>query len=281
MSFRFSTKVTAICFVLICGMLAASRWQWTRYQQKLNYISKLDSNLKLPVTGFQDLLNSTSLGWEENLHRRVRVEGQFDFDHEVVVINRRIGDQSGVFVITPLLLSENGPAVLVNRGFIPLKESDQESRKKYRGSRDAQIIGLLKPSSPRRPFSPKDPATGAGLPWVDRWLRIDVDNMAKQLPFKILPISIDKMSEDTAADLSRLESELVKSTGGKDELFFLPARLEQKEESQPIDYPLPTFNTVVPAGRHLGYVYEWGVMAFMTALIGIVLQFKRPRGTAT
>ena len=49
------------------------------------------------------------------------------------------------------------------------------------------------------------------------------------------------------------------------------------KEADPAKYPIPVYDTVIPPGRHLGYVFEWAVMALMTFLICLILQFKRPK----
>ena len=71
---------------------------------------------------------------------------------------------------------------------------------------------------------------------------------------------------------------------GKDELFFLPAKenvIRAPSEIPNYDWPVPVFNTVIPPGRHFGYVFEWAIMALMTALICLVLQLRPPKPKAT
>lgn len=52
----------------------------------------------------------------------VVLKGHFDSAHQFLIDNQLQGGQSGYHVLTPLRLSE-GPAVLINRGWIPLGEN--------------------------------------------------------------------------------------------------------------------------------------------------------------
>jgi hypothetical protein len=82
-------------------------------------------------------------------------------------------------------------------------------------------------------------------------------------------------------DPHNAQSQIVKSSAGKEELLIMgladPAAGNRPDFDPNLSYPIPVFDTVLPAGRHLGYVYEWAIMAFATLLIGLVLQLRPPR----
>ena len=288
MRFRFSPKVTIIGSLLIIGMLRLSYWQYERHLAKLDYIKLLSSRLNEPVTPFNSLLERvnqegvyTADNWEPFFRRRVAVSGQFDFSHEVVLRNRRYEGIPGVYALAPLKLEGSEYYILVSRGFIPLPYSPLEERKKFQ--RDAQITftGLLKETVPPKFLAPSDPVAGDVKPWVDAWLRVDLANMQKQLPYKILPVFLEVME---SGDVKGVEEKIVSSKSGRDEMFMLPGQesaIKSDQDIPAIAYPVPIYDTVVPPGRHQGYIYEWAGMAVMTFLVCLVLQLKRPKSQVT
>lgn len=275
MRLYFSRKVTATGAILVALMLCASYWQWTRYQSKQDYIAILNKRVEEPVIPLLELAEQDD--WEQAIHRRVEVAGEYDFEHEVVLRNRRYEGDPGVFVITPLRIAGSERYVLVNRGFLPLSFAGRTARQRFHEPSHAHFTGLVKERMHRRPLSPKDPEAGRDLPWVDAWLRVDVEEIQKQLPYPVLPIYLEIMESENGGTIAQ---RMVKSSSGKDDILFLPS--DGKSVAVPkteLDrrYPVPVFDTVVPAGRHLQYVFEWAFMALMTVFICTILQLRPPR----
>jgi hypothetical protein len=78
-------------------------------------------------------------------------------------------------------------------------------------------------------------------------------------------------------DTKGVEEQIVSTASGRDELFFLggsDTQLSGVQNIPELNYPVPIFDTVIPAGRHFGYIFEWALMALVTALAGVVLQLK-------
>lgn len=277
MKFRFSLKTNIIGGILICLMLYASAWQWQRHLYKIGLIEELNRHLESPIVPFSELFASGNPDWATLIHRRVAISGTYDFEHEITLRNRRHDDMPGAFVITPLKIDGTDKTVLVNRGFIPYARMDQNQRKIFQRPPSASFTGLIKESTPPKIFSPADPPSGPGHPWVDAWLRVDVPRIAAQLPYAVLPIFLEIM--DTS-DIEQARKEIIQSKSGRDDLFFMPSKAQtmQVHAPTPLDkFPIPVFDIVVPPGRHLGYVFEWALMALMTFLICVVIQFRRPK----
>ena len=277
--FKFSWRVTLVCSILIIGMLSASRWQWHRHLWKQKIIETLDANLNLPITSILSIVPSNKADWANLIHRRVSVSGEYDFEHEFTLRNRRLQDAfAGVHVITPLKIADSNPPqyVLVDRGFVPLAKSSKDLRSQYQKSTNGSFTGLIKDTMPRKIFSPADPEAGPGLPWVDAWLRVDIENIQKQLPYTVPPVYLEIMENSDAADASEKIQNGAKD--GRNEIFMVPQNgfVESHGMDAPdLDYPVPDFDTIIPPARHLGYVYEWASMALMTFCIGLVLQLRR------
>ena len=283
MRFFFKPKVTIVCILLMLGMIRLSVWQWHRHLWKIALIEEMDAHLAeapVPLPALiDDAKKSTEPDfWGSTIHRRVIVDGTYDFEHEMVLRNRRYENAAGMHVLTPLHISGTNSTLIVDRGFIPLSQSEPEQRKKYRAEDAAHFVGLVKESNEPYWIAPQDPPTGTGLPWVDAWLRVDIQKISKQLPYSVLPVYVEIM--DTT-DPKTAESEIVKSSNGREELL-IPGMREEDAATRPdvdpnLKYPVPSFDPVTPPDIHLGYVYEWAIMAAMTCLIGFVLQLRPPR----
>ncbi|MCI5065092.1 SURF1 family protein [bacterium] len=275
--FRFSLRITLLCCLLATGMLRLSYWQWERYGAKERYLQELERRLRLPVVPLEELLREVGVDDPEALlHRRVVLEGRFDFEHEIVKRNRKdSGDGPGVHVITPFLLQESGRAILINRGYIPLLYAGREKRVQFQKDAPERFIGLIKlTEEPRSFLSPSDPPSGGESSRVDAWLRVDIEQISQQIPYPLLPFQGEMMS--TAAP-EEVEAALVDNSDTRNEIFYLSDNMNKVstgELNPNRSYPVPAFSTVVPSATHLLYVIEWAFMAFLTLLIGFGLQCR-------
>jgi surfeit locus 1 family protein len=271
MKIYFSPRVSIVGLILIAGMLRASYWQWERHLEKQGYIAQMTDRLKIAPVPVESVRDTPA---EELFYRRVEVSGEYDFAHEMVLRNRRLEEEAGVYVLTPLKITGSDRMVIVNRGFLPLQY--QNARQEFQRETQASFVGLIKEPLTRRLFAPSDPPTGEGAPWVDAWLRVDLAKMQRQLPFPIEPFYLEIMN---TTDPEKAQEKIVTSSAGREELLVMGmAQLgEHTKTARPLtDYPVPVFDTVIPAGRHFGYVFEWAIMALATLITCIIIQL-RPR----
>lgn len=206
-----------------------SYWQWERHLEKIALVEIFNERIKEDPQP----LKKDSLPFS-----RVVVSGTFDFEHEVIIRNRRLNGVAGIFLITPLKTNDE-LYVLVNRGFIPLSVDKELLRKE----KVASFTGLVKESQGSSWFS---------LARGDTWEKVDVEGIQKNLPYKILPFFIERLDD------APTESMVVASSSGRDDIFNLASGRTIRAATEDLSlYPLPAYSTTVPAGRHLGYVYEW------------------------
>lgn len=276
MRFRFSPLTTFICLFLAIGMLALSRWQWTRHLEKQSLIQELQATLKRDPIELLELI-SPDTAWASQTWRRVHFSGTFDFEHETIVRrNRGASDQAGFHVITPLVLDNSDQHILVDRGFLPLGREARDFRKKYQNQPHIDGYGLVKQSMPQKFLAPNDPPSGLGMPWVDIWIRVDIEKMRQQLPYPVLPVYLEIMEHP---DDPLLASKIVKEgSAGRNDVLALTGQQRVNNfgmDSPEEKYPLPLFDTTPPPDIHLGYVWEWAFMALLTVGIGLVAQLKR------
>lgn len=276
MQINFSWKTTLVCFGLALGMVRASIWQWDRHLEKQQLITTLRSTLKQEVADLA-ALGTSNPNWDEQIWRRVKLSGTFDFDREVIVRrNRGEKEHAGFHVITPLKLDQSDRYVLVDRGFIPLGRHQREYRKRYQTKQHVDIYGLVKAPSEPKMFAPNDPESGIDKPWVDLWIRVNIEAMSKQLPYAVLPIYLEVMKDP---EDPLLADRIVKEgSAGRNDVLALTGQKSANNlglDSPDLEYPLPHFDTTPPPDIHLGYVYEWGFMALLTLGIGFIAQLKR------
>jgi surfeit locus 1 family protein len=256
-------------------MVCASVWQWGRHLEKQQLIHRLQETLTLEPIPLPTLIASGT-PWDTLTFRRVKVSGTYDFSREVILRNRNLEGRSGGHVITPLKVDSSDTYILVDRGFIPIGRETRETRAVYQKPLHVELFGLVKQSSFRKFMAPQDPPAGEGRPWVDQWLRVDIPEMQKQLPYSVLPIFIEVM-EDPNDPL--LPSKIVREgTAGRNDVLMYTGQKVQNfgMDSPDSAYPIPTYDITPPPDIHLGYVYEWAFMAVLTIGIGIVMQLKRP-----
>jgi surfeit locus 1 family protein len=274
-NFRFSWKISVTCFLLACAMLCLSRWQWNRHLQKQELVATLNSSLRQPVVPLTTL-EAAGGDWGALIFRRVSLSGTFDFDHEIILRNRRYNGWAGVHVLTPLKIDNSEKWVLVDRGFIPLGRENREQRKKYQRPSHFEGYGLVKESVVPKFFSPPDPETGPGKPWADEWLRVHLAAIERQLPYALLPVYLEVMEDP---DDPLIPEKIVReSAAGREDMLVYGGQKQVESmgmNSPEGNYPYPAFDTETPPDIHLGYVWEWAFMALLTLGIGYVLQLKR------
>lgn len=275
--FQWSLKASLTGLFFVVLFLRLSYWQYERHQWKMQYIKDMQQRLAAPIVELNDLLETNHISSADLSYRRVRVSGSYDFSREILLRNRKYQEAMGVHAITPLKLNNSNKYILVNRGFIPLSKSGIEDRKNYQQTLTADFVGLVKASVEANLLAPQDPDAGPNLPWVERWLRVDIAKIQKQLPYQVLPFYLEIMLNP---DEAKIQDQLIdQSTAGRDEMLTLtghkPLMGFASDDIAPGKYPLAVLDTVIPPGRHFGYIFEWAILATIALLMTLVMQLKR------
>jgi surfeit locus 1 family protein len=117
-----AAAVLVLLAAAICVRLGV--WQLDRLEQRRARNAALATALAQPPVVL-DAGTAAALAREPAaaLYRRVRVRGVYRPDGEVVLRGRSYQGQPGVHLLTPLVLAEGGPAVLVERGWVPAADA--------------------------------------------------------------------------------------------------------------------------------------------------------------
>lgn len=180
--------------VVPIGTFCLGTWQVQRRKWKLNLIDELASKSKAPPIHFPENLEEL----EDLEYRRVKMIGTFDHNREILLGPRPAlveGDvsqsgsglissgQSGFLVITPFKLADRDLTVLVNRGWVPRKQKNQDTRIEGQVEGQIEMQAVVRKTERRAPFMPEN-KKGATV-----FLYRDVPTMSQML--NTAPIFLD------------------------------------------------------------------------------------------
>lgn len=134
----------------------------------------------------------------------VRVQGQFDHSRELYIGPRTLivdgdaasqsslsthksGVQAGYLVVTPFHLSDRDMTILVNRGWVPVNHKNPNTRKAGQVEGEVEIIGVVRLSEKRAPFTPKNQPNA--------WFYRDLPKMAEAAGTE--PVFLEAKAETT------------------------------------------------------------------------------------
>lgn len=113
---------TLLVAAIVSGCIAAGFWQLRRLDERRATNAQVRARaaevVELPRAGFADNADDDDL-----VYRRIRVTGEYDREHELLVRFRSRKGLPGYEVVTPLVLEDG--IVLVNRGWVPLDLGDR------------------------------------------------------------------------------------------------------------------------------------------------------------
>ena len=122
-----SFRSVIVLLAALTGALGTARlgvWQLDRAAQKTALHEALLARGSLPPLDAAALARTPEAA-QEQLHRRVQLEGRWLAAQSIYLDNRQMNGRPGFFLVTPLLIAP-GDAVLVQRGWLPRNSRDRE-----------------------------------------------------------------------------------------------------------------------------------------------------------
>jgi surfeit locus 1 family protein len=172
---------------------------------------------------------------EESLEfRRATFTGEFEPADEVLIRSQVHQAVAGFHVITPLV-GEDGTAVLVNRGWVPLDADEVPVLAASPPAGTVTLTGWVRPTQTRGSLGPVDPATGR----LVTLNRVDIERIQDQVSYELEPVYLSV--------------------------------LDQTEGELPVPAPGPTFDD---EGPHLGYAIQWFSFALI-GVVGYFFLLRR------
>ncbi|MFC7326247.1 SURF1 family protein [Marinactinospora rubrisoli] len=186
----------ALVLLAVPSFIWLGFWQYGRWEDKAAAAALQEANIAADPVPVEEL---TSVGTDvpgADRWRAVTVTGRYDTEHELLVRHRSGSSGVGFYVLTPLVTSD-GTAALVNRGWIGLPPTAGE-RPDVPPPPEGQVT-----VTGRLQFSETPENTGIrerdGLP-EGQIMIIEVADIAAELPYPVYGGFIELTGQDPAAD---------------------------------------------------------------------------------
>jgi len=225
-----------VCFSIA---IALGNWQMRRGDAKVALQAQADAaerNAPVDITPSRSSIQQVTLG----LPRRVRTTGVFDAAGTILLDNRALNGTAGVYVLTPLVIDQQLPAVLIDRGW---KSRDAHDRSRV----DAP-----------------DPPSGV----------VTVDGLAVARPSQLLEIGRDP-DHRVPGLWQNLDYEAYERATGRSVARFV-VRESTDARSRSADglrreWPRPATGVE----KHRGYAFQWYSLAVLIAGLTTALGIRR------
>jgi surfeit locus 1 family protein len=228
-----------VVLVLVVVMINLALWQLRRLHERQSFNDQVRTRTAAAPQPYDTVVPSgtTVDGARPEEWKTVTATGTFDTGPQVLVRNRSLDGAPGFHVVTPLR-RQDGTAILVVRGWVPLTTSNSTVPDVPPPPSGAvTITGRVRPTQNPGALAHRDPATGV-LPTL---ARVDIPRIQQQTPYPVAPAYVEMTASDPAS----------------------PTAL-------PTLVPLPELDD----GPHLGYAVQWCIFS-ACALIGWLLVVRK------
>ena len=183
---------TIIAVLLIVLFVNLGFWQLRRLDEKRDRNARIEERSSRPVEPLDELVDprtgSDDAG--ELVYRRASARGRYDATGQVEIRSRSLDGRPGLWVVTPLRL-DDGTAVAINRGFVPLDTDVPDPP-----GGDVEVTGLLFASQERQGIGPRDPADGV----LTELSRLDLGRLQQQYDADLYPLWLQLQRQDPPVD---------------------------------------------------------------------------------
>lgn len=232
--------LTLVFIAMVFAMYRLGLWQFHRYQQTNRSNHRISLAIHAKPVSVETLTRPGATVPADQRYRPVTATGRFDTRHQFVIRRRTNADGTiGFFLVTPLITSD-GDAVLVNRGWVAPNDED----------------GAAFPAVPK---TPAGTVTLTGRLQPDETSHLSGIREVKGLPPRqFMLISSQEQAKSLPEPV----------VGGYLELARSSPALTRAESAQLV--PAPGANSqstsdaaIVGQGVHLPYAIQWWLFALM------------------
>lgn len=151
---------------MLLVLIGLGTWQVQRMSWKAELIDRIQERTRAaPVPLPAEI--ATPDDWE---FRPVTVTGRYIQDKSLFTVARPRQGQAGFDLITPLA-RDDGPPVLVNRGFVPMDRRTAAASDRQPDG-EVTVVGVARVPHPPGLFQPDN------RPGADTWMRVDIPAMS-------------------------------------------------------------------------------------------------------
>lgn len=231
----FSRKwiLTTLLALAAMGVLARlGIWQLDRLAQRRAFNARVLAQIEAEPLDLSAAPIPNDLDSME--YRQVTVSGEYDFDHQVALRNQVWQGRNGVHLLTPLKIMDSENYVLVDRGWIPQEHIEPENWDQYLEPGVVTVSGVIRASQQSPDFGNRVDPTPMPGESLTAWHLADVERMAAQMPYDLLPVYIQQAPDLTLS------------------VEVMPYRSEPDIE--------------ISEGPHLGYAVQWFTFALILGI---------------
>jgi len=179
---------TVVVLVLAALFTRLGFWQLDRLEERQAINISGQERISASPVEFRGLLDQSGDDLDSVEYRRVTMRGEYDTAEEVLIRSQVELGQAGFHVITPLRL-DDGSAVLVNRGWVPLS-MDSPPITAIPDEGVVDVEGWVRLSQNRPTLGPEDPPGDLAV-----FNRVDVARIGDQVPYEVAPVYVVAMGE--------------------------------------------------------------------------------------
>jgi cytochrome oxidase assembly protein ShyY1 len=201
----FSRRWLFTTLIVMAGIVLTIRlgiWQIDRYHQNKAFSDHLAAMQVASQIVIKDGNPTENLAAME--YRAVEASGTFDYSHQIAIRNQiwvqSWGNDPGYILVTPLILSD-GTAVMVDRGWIPLKDDNPDSWKIYDINGPVTVNGIIRLQTNPEIGGEPDPTLAPGQEFLSLWNLIDLDRLQSQMPYRLLNVYIQQGPSPDSSEL--------------------------------------------------------------------------------
>lgn len=158
---------------MLAILIGLGTWQVERRAWKEGLLADIAAGLARPPAALPAAIaDPEAWAW-----RPVSIEGVWDHAHEMHLLGRTLDGRAGIHVVTPLLRSDGGPAVIVDRGWAPAADAAID-----RPQGAVHLEGIARIPAEQGTFQPDNDAPGNQWFWVDLPAMADAAGLSAAAP---------------------------------------------------------------------------------------------------
>ncbi|MGO4124373.1 SURF1 family protein [Inquilinus sp. YAF38] len=187
--FRPEFWPTVFLIPALALMLGLGIWQLERLAWKTDLIDRIERGLAAPPVPLPARIDDPGFDY-----RRVTVTGRLDALHAFPLLARVHDGAAGIQVVTPLLRDDGGPAVMINRGWVPLGPDGKPAAYDPPPEGTVTVEGVARRPLPQGWMQPDN------SPATNEWFWTDLPTMAAAAGLdEVAPIVVEQSAGPEAS----------------------------------------------------------------------------------
>jgi len=246
---------TLLVVAAVAVMIRLGIWQLDRLEQRRAFNARVEAQISQAALQLNTSTPDASL--TEMEYRQAEALGEYDFTNQIALRNQALNGQWGVHLLTPLRISGSDAAILVDRGWIPGSVYESGDWSRYNQAGEVEVRGVIRRSQSHPDFGRRsDPTPVPGGPRLETWNLVNVDSIAKQLPYPLYPVYLQETPQGLGVALLADTGSSMLNSGMPSDRSLEPGAIPER--------PISTRPQLeLSEGSHMGYAIQWFLFAII------------------